>query len=792
MLAWLAFVTLGSSPTTLELERGRLGIGETGYWAVSDTFLDASAPHANFGRDPILTAGPGRTVLIQFGDLHRAVGADRRVVQAQLVLTPVFASSSELVSAGLVLAPWNEGPGRRGFQMVRPGSPAPDPNAKPATPPGAVSWKDRLGGRPATGWENEGAQGVRDVRPLPQVKLESTEGGLVLSGLQEAVQGWIDRPSQNFGLALRFAGPIDFASSDGLRGRPKLVVTTEPLDPSQKTRRTAELQWGSLTESVTTPTSWPGQRSPVSFKVTLTNSGSELSSGYDVLWKVRGREARTERLATGLSPGQSRDHSLETEFTFDEQDRRLHPVQVEVVPLNSTTAGPGSALTYWMGGKTVSFRTSSRAELDAAAQKGGWKSGMEWFQAQVQWLNEVAFPQSKFGPFPEGVLERLNPTPRTEQAQAVAEFEFTADELGQIAQGKPLTAEVYRALRRALGAPSLLPESSDLMSRLLPVRPSLSGAGDTRDDDGLPPGMGLPEDGWFSSALLASPLAATNLLSRTDVGLLNAGVGQVRLNAAAAMPRLVIVRAVNAMGQTIPNAQIEAYAIREGKRSETPALTGRTSPSGTLSFPSGAANPFVGTDFLWVKATAGGTSDWTWLPAWRAMDESFRGSSAAAILELRFNLGTLAPDESKKLSLNRIVTDSANRLPAQLVALVDGDPKTATELKGGPGSWVEIDLGRDRLVAEIRLSLPRPQLWNEFDIVRFGTSQTAREAVPFARELFGAWAVQTRGQVVNEQTVLKVAGRAVPMRYVRILMKSPESVSVSEIEIIGANAPEGP
>ena len=59
---------------------------------------------------------------------------------------------------------------------------------------------------------------------------------------------------------------------------------------------------------------------------------------------------------------------------------------------------------------------------------------------------------------------------------------------------------------------------------------------------------------------------------------------------------------------------------------------------------------------------------------------------------------------------DKVASDSAGDEPAKLAAATDGDPATAAVLPEAPGSWVEIDLGRDRTLGEIALR-PGAAFW---------------------------------------------------------------------------------
>src|SRR5512146_1364681 len=90
MIAAFLLACAVAGPQTLDLSRGctiREASGqESRYWSATDTTLDAKEPDECKGDGRILSAGAGQIVLIQFGDLNRAIGPNKRIVKATLLL----------------------------------------------------------------------------------------------------------------------------------------------------------------------------------------------------------------------------------------------------------------------------------------------------------------------------------------------------------------------------------------------------------------------------------------------------------------------------------------------------------------------------------------------------------------------------------------------------------------------------------------------------------------------------------------------------------------------------------
>lgn len=158
----------------------------------------------------------------------------------------------------------------------------------------------------------------------------------------------------------------------------------------------------------------------------------------------------------------------------------------------------------------------------------------------------------------------------------------------------------------------------------------------------------------------------------------------------------------------------------------------------------GRIDPAGSNGVLMLRVIAGGQADTAFLKAWQLADLKRRNPSPAPFFDLRMNIGGDI-DPSVNLAANRIVSDSADSLPARLAGLVDDQAGTESELPSGREAWVEIDLGRDRIFGEVRL-LTKGPMWEKFRIVTYATGQTPGEARPLAREALWTWTVANRGQ----------------------------------------------
>jgi hypothetical protein len=166
--------------------------------------------------------------------------------------------------------------------------------------------------------------------------------------------------------------------------------------------------------------------------------------------------------------------------------------------------------------------------------------------------------------------------------------------------------------------------------------------------------------------------------------------------------------------------------------------------------------------------------------------EGVRGGAAAA-LEFRVPLPKGIIDRGANLALNRPVEDTAGSFPAQLVGAVDGREETAVPLVADEEgtNWLEIDLGRDRVVGEIELVFALvPQ---GIRIASYGTSQPPTSAGVWVEDR-GLWFRHQGGRVVYR-------GASTLMRYIRIAGLGKGTAGLAEVlvrPLRAATAESGP
>jgi len=372
-------------------------------------------------------------------------------------------------------------------------------------------------------------------------------------------------------------------------------------------------------------------------------------------------------------------------------------------------------------------------------------------QALVRYWNEVVLPHSRFSFAPEGVSQRLNLTfgigPKVEGLS----------DLGAL-MGLPRWQPIEGAPRDQFAG--------------------ISGFGDTRFDGVVPGSLALPYDPVDSPIFTVNPLEPSGLLPMTDVARLNATE-----RTPFVLPTTVLLRLTDLAGRPLPRTAVNFYRARNGKLDRSaPAFTLTTSAGGSVLLPRDAfadSDPTKGDYAYFAETAAHGVTDGTWLFSWMLYDAAARGSRAAATMELRFNLPALPIDRAGELAAGKLVTDSIETPPATLAALVGAGG--SIKLGGKSGDWIEVDLGRDRTIGEIKV-FAGPDMWRRFDIVGYGTGQRPSDAAPIVKEADWGWTRDRRAQDGG----VPYRGGAPRVRFIRLINRSGEAGAIQRIQVFPA------
>jgi hypothetical protein len=846
-LVSFALLALGAAPVfdNVTLYRGAELPGQAlRYWAVEDTVLDSTQPEGNLGGQSYLPLGTGKVMLIRFGDLRRALGPNKKIAKASILFTITGGDPAPLAQASEMLVPWGEGP----TQVIAYAALPPNVSA----PAWSATWRNRRAGEGAISWQQQGASGPGDSRPLAEVRANSPDNDHIrIEGLAEAMQRQYERPYEAFGFRIAFEGTVEFASSQNRQGRPLLELQVEDTAPAKgpdlavvKIVRAPEhprfgppstVHPGSqdgLEIPIPGPPAnlsekhWPGNGEEVVYTATIQNVGDAPASGFSARWSRRERPGSAVEVARPLAPGEQTTLTYRSEFRNEHEDHRLLPLSLLIAPAGPDANWHNDALEIQENALAVGIRFAPGADA-AIAQKMplGATTSAEYAQAIVRLWNETIFPQSRFSFAPDGALERLR-LQRLEVGQGKLadlnldiEMTLTGTEpLGDVLKEMGLQmglADLSLANLRP-GKPILMNGLS--VERFAPdIAPGIMGGGDTRNEAAIPRALVPPHEPLFNPVFDALPLEATGLLSATDVGALNAALGLRRgfsSESLYGLPATLLLKVVDTAGIPVKNATVEVVPIlvtTDGAKAGPAIATPSTGESGTIALSPretalpegfktisgkalgpnvfGRLDPAGKNAVLMLRVTAGGSSDVAFLKSWQVADVLRRDPTPAPVMELRVHVGGDV-ERGTNLAANRIVADSSNMLPAKLAPLIDGSPATEVELAGGKGAWVELDLGRDRAFGEVRLS-SKGAFWEQFSVQIYATGQTIGEAKTMAREASWSWARANRSDG-EDGGARSVAYRTqgIRARFIRITRLSDgPSGTLSEIKVLPLRGP---
>ncbi|RYG49803.1 hypothetical protein EON79_00055 [bacterium] len=722
------------APLQVELERGVLTSG-IAYWDVTDTTLEEKSSDSALGGEGTLAVGPGRTLLIKFGGLDRIVGK-RKVTRARIVFQQLSGTTTILQGAGRMLAPWSEGPGRSLAATML--APAPTDTKGPKPPVWASTWRERHAGRAS--WQQAGARGSGDSEAISTAISTNVNSLVEIDGLAAAVQRMADRPLENAGFQFRFDTAADLGSSQAREGRPRLILELE---------ETASITVESPDLSVEGIAKGDGR-----YIATVHNVGGEEAQ-FGGGWSVDGRPVGDPISGQKLAPGAKTTFEIVRPAAAKDADPKTTPLRFSVAAAGDVNPRNDAAEAY-ESGNFVKVSLSS----DAAAKLGRDPAG--WIQGQLRAFNDVYLTQSRFSFAPDGARSRVAVSGVSvgEPEAGAVRLEGSDIEADLIADSRPF----FRRLLTALGLPEAPKPAVSTVTPLTSVdmHPGIRGFGDTRDESQVPPRLAIPYEPYPDRLTDQNPPLASGLLAATDVALLN-GI-------APALPKIVAVRVFDSLGRTVPEQEIELLT-----------LDGATSLGKFKTQSTGSAivtRPFLTSPWetALVRATAHGETSYAYAKGWTLYDTLARGNRDLAFLDLHIDLPSTQIEKGVDLAKDRIVSDSAGKPAADLAAITDGNRETSVQLGAKRGDWIEIDLGRDRTVAEIRLTGKLPK---KYRAVGYGTGQRPDDASPLLIEADSAWALTNRG------TDGWIPYRTPParVRYVRLIVDVDGGGSLSEITV---------
>ena len=632
----------------------------------------------------------------------------------------------------------------------------------------AATWKARHAGEASVAWQQQGATGAGDAQRIDGAKLVPGDQQVTVTGLEAAVQAMIDRPNENNGFALSFANACEFFSTQSPFGRPRLVLEFEPKPAA--TGPDLAVVW--IERSPATE----GQE--VTYTAKIRNVGTEATKGFAVNWSVGGKEGSALDVPQTLGPGQETTQTLKRTYHFEPTDHRIQPVGLRLTPTGPDAQAANNALEIQESGVAIEVV----GPIEAAQQ----------IQDAVKLFNDTLAAQSRFSFAREGALERIFvqrivPTPSAQSADGRATWSPT---------------DFLQALGFAAGLPDLRPtqfpvgERNKMASRgSMDLSPGIMGYGDSRYEGTVLGSINLPYEPYWSPMFEVQPLEATRLLAATDVAILNKGLDrQTRADAVLAKtPDTILLRALDLLGRPLPKMELSFFQSAAGAiPDDPPAFSVATDDKGSILLPKREGGLFGkltangGNGAFLVSASLNGVTEWSWLKEWQLVDSYSRSGPGVAVFDMRFDLPGAVVDKATDLALDRIVTDSAGSPAAKLAPLVDGKEGTSIDLGPKKGDWVEVDLGRDRTLAEIDVIAGASDGPQKFEIGIYATGQRAADATIWAREIDWGWTATNRRSLVGSVPLVTYRGQPLRVRFIRITNRSDRPAKIAGIRILPA------
>lgn len=775
------------APVSMVLERGATISDWQGvpyrYMAVEDTVLEADHPDATQGGDSGLLGGGGRTLLIQFLDLNRIVGPNRRITKAALKFiyttgTPKFTAIKR------VLQPWTEGP----FRSVA-GTLRGDDNVGRW----AATFRNRRSGSDPIPWQISGARGDSDIEAIASAKAEVKEDTVTITGLEGAVQQMLSQGFANNGFAITFDDRVDFLSSNASEGRPQLLLETEEVPPATGADLSVVLIERSpaydrydtaagevkkaqdgvdvpMIEKVANPTAkkWPDEGEEVTYTAHVKNVGTAPAGAFEAQWLVRDVGNSIVTVSKALAPGEETTLDLKVPFRGSHQDHRVQPLALRLFPKAADAVKGNDYLEIHQGALNigVAVEAALAEKLAQAGNEIGSHSVEDWLQLGVHRWNEVMSRYSRYSFAPEGALERV-------RIQKIEVFRDAppADSLaydGWIVLRDE--ADYLRQIGQACGLANLttplLRNGGETLADGIKTRPALDpfpgimGGGDIRSDSPLAPTFAFPHDSYNDISLDVRLMEPGEALSATDVKGLNSNLGRRRgyrgdylYDSVGA----ILVALTDMTGKRLANTEFTITQLRAGGFAGGEPIKLKTGESGSVVLPkreTGApegfytatghtptANPFgrIDPDFqngaFLIRATVNGVSESTVLKLWQALDAAARARQPLALLSVRLNVPNVP---------------LADAPIAGTTIKVNGTAVTGDAPLNGATSVVELDLGKDTAVGQVQVALDVPAGKTvAYDVMIYGSGEKPDAARLYAREVNYAWNRTVQGDACS-------------------------------------------
>lgn len=753
ILALIAGMVLAAADAPIVLAQGNLTPDGHRYHAVADTFVSATEPDANFGRDGGLSAGPQTMVLIRFGDLAAQIPDDRPIAEATLVLTRRSGDPKAIARAGLLRRSWGEGAGGR-FKIPSGVTPKPDELITIG-----ATWRQPLGPDGAN-WEQAGAKGLLDQAPLEGIAL-LVEGATVrVTGLASAMEAARQNPALATGIALSFTGDAEFASSESVSEGPRMAITLgEPL-------MTAQVLMPDLALVDLQPAG--GDQ----WAAVVTNSGPAAAPAARIRFQENGR-AVGEATVPALAPGASTTVALAGGSSGQVQDPRLRLMSAELVPDGMDQRRMNDAMATYVQGRSVRLvlPPTERDALEVTAHNAGFGSLSAWVHRVMSYGNDALLPASRFSFAPEGAKTRFRFAGWAEPNEPGAITLPTA--IG-------LDRDVWfdAVMRHAVAPMSAVwedrPNGSLPPLEGIPVEgavagwPGRLGHGDARDDRVWPRLLPLPAVPGGTAPGIDLPLEVTAPYSGLDIATLDAGWVPA---GSSTWPNVILVRVTEAGGRPVDAGPGQAFRL-EGD-AWIPIGPFKVSTGGTINLPRSAdgvsASGRTAPSIVALRIGQGPSARVALLTPAETLLAFHRSGRSVAIVPVVLAGPATPADRTRDWALNRIVAPVTVSALTDLSNLVDGQSSTTYEMVAGVAGSFEIDLGRDRAISVVELEGTNLAAGGAIRVEFGSTGDRATTRVKWTTVPDLGWAIRRYGvQSANGRIRLPLYGQLSRARYIRI------------------------
>ncbi len=593
-------------------------------------------------------------------------------------------------------------------------------NGQPGT---GATWRSARSGGEALRWAAPGAMGDEDSQAIEGWKAEIQGKKLIVSGLAASLNQTLRDPSRAYGYRIEFSSAAQIGSAEDRAGGPRFEF---------KTREAQGVRQISIREVL--PLGEGRNILPGNWEAELVNQSRTDFKGLKAVWTVGDRVVSTQDF--DLNGGESK------KLTAALTGRSNYETPAES-QISFRVEGPEGSVGAVVHPWAISVSNHSRAEM----------------RDSVDRLNRWVLPFSRFSFAQEGVAERFRFAGPKEKPDI--DLPLQAGLIG-------LEAETKILLEGAVGF-----YGQD--------RTGFGISLDTRDERLGIPGVPLPALGWGSRFADEGMDMPSGLLGRFEAGKLHLLVG-VRGEARSAwrpnLPTSLVLRCFDQSGRPLNEVPLEVTSTRAA--SNEPLWKGKTMATGGAFLNPAAFSPsrpglVLGPEDSLLLTFSKGINRHQVSLSWADLvEEGLRGPAAAASIEVRIPSLDAEIDREVNLAEGRTLEDSLGRFPAQLAGLLDGNSATSVEMPGAEGGWIEIDLGRERPVAEIEI-LHDGNLWRSFNIAYYGTSQAPTAAQNWIQERESA--LRTKGG----STVYR--GNLTLMRYIRLLPLGGSTAKIREVII---------